>query len=282
MKKLLFLKGLPGSGKSTYARDLVRKGNWKRLNKDDLRAMLDDSKWSKANEQMVNMYQELLAKDILNKGISVIVDNTHLAPRHEERYRQLAKECNAQFEVMFFDTPIEECIKRDLHRQDSVGEKVIRQMYDQFLKPVPAVYEPPADKPAAIICDIDGTLAHMADRGPFEWEKVGNDVLDETVADVIHKFDDTHRIILLSGRDGSCRAQTEEWLNRYGMDHYTHLYMREAGDMRKDNIIKKELFEKHIRDKYRVAFVLDDRDQVVHMWRNEIGLKVLQVAEDNF
>jgi len=51
--KVLILKGLPASGKSTYAKELVAKGNWKRINKDDLRAMLDCSKWSKANEKFV-------------------------------------------------------------------------------------------------------------------------------------------------------------------------------------------------------------------------------------
>ena len=51
MSKLLILKGLPASGKSTYAKELVSKG-WKRVNKDDLRSMIDGGKWSKKNEEM--------------------------------------------------------------------------------------------------------------------------------------------------------------------------------------------------------------------------------------
>lgn len=52
MPKLLVLKGLPASGKSTYAKELVNKG-WKRVNKDDLRAMIDD------RNRVVDMWRSL-------------------------------------------------------------------------------------------------------------------------------------------------------------------------------------------------------------------------------
>ena len=56
MKKILILRGLPASGKSTFARKLLNENPnaWKRLNKDELRAMLDDSIHSPANEQFRN------------------------------------------------------------------------------------------------------------------------------------------------------------------------------------------------------------------------------------
>ena len=47
MSKLLILKGLPASGKTTEAKRLVIEENFKRVSKDDLRAMIDNSKWSK-------------------------------------------------------------------------------------------------------------------------------------------------------------------------------------------------------------------------------------------
>lgn len=50
---------------------------------------------------------------------------------------------------------------------------------------------------------------------------------------------------------------------------------------RKDVVIKRELFDRYIRDNYQVLFVLDDRNQVVDMWR-ELGLKCLQVAPGDF
>lgn len=58
--------------------------------------------------------------------------------------------------------------------------------------------------------------------------------------------------------------------------------MRPKGDMRKDSIIKKELFEAHIKDKYYIEAVFDDRNQIVDTWRKEIGLTCLQVNYGNF
>jgi hypothetical protein len=60
-----------------------------------------------------------------------------------------------------------------------------------------------------------------------------------------------------------------------------HLYMRPEGDMRKDAIVKLEIFDNEIRDNYDVQFALDDRNQVVEAYRS-IGLTVLQVADGEF
>lgn len=138
--------------------------------------------------------------------------------------------------------------------------------------------------PWCVICDIDGTLAHMKDRGPFDWARVGTDELDEQVAlvlEAVRAADEKYRIILLSGRDGSCEPETVAWLEEHWVD-YDDLFMRTAGDNRKDSIIKRELYEKHIADKYNVLCVFDDRNQVVDMWRNELGLTCFQVAEGDF
>ena len=58
--------------------------------------------------------------------------------------------------------------------------------------------------------------------------------------------------------------------------------MRETADFRSDSIIKHEIYQLCIKGKYDVQFVLDDRQKVVDMWRNAIGLTTLQVAEGNF
>jgi hypothetical protein len=57
--------------------------------------------------------------------------------------------------------------------------------------------------------------------------------------------------------------------------HYRHLFMRRAGDSRPDQVIKREILDLIPKD--RVAYVLDDRQQVVDMWRAQ-GLTCLQVA----
>ena len=279
--KLLMPKGLPGSGKSTHARELAKNG-YVRVNKDDLRAMMNDGKWSKKNEKFVLLVRDAIIVHALEAGKSVVVDDTNFAAIHRETLSALAKAYGATFETKFFDVPVEECIKRDLKRANSVGEQVIRQMHDQFLR-VKEIYEPPTNKPGGILVDLDGTLAHMYGRSPYEWSRVGEDTQDKAVAELlfdINEGDGATKIIILSGRDSICRPETEAWLKEHSIKHDA-LLVRPEGDNRKDSIIKRELFEEHIRDNYRVRFVLDDRDQVVQMWR-DMGLTCFQVAEGAF
>lgn len=137
--------------------------------------------------------------------------------------------------------------------------------------------------PKAVICDIDGTLAHMNDlRGPFDYMKIGDDECDRIIRDLLISLSaDDHHIIIMSGREDSCREATIQWLNKHDVPAHALLLMRKTGDHRKDSIIKLEMFEAEVNGKYDVRFVLDDRKQVVDMWRAE-GIKCLQVEEGNF
>ncbi len=279
--KLLLLRGLPASGKTTFAKDLVRKdGNWVRVNKDDLRNMLNGGKWSGKHERRIVQLERQLVEEMLKDGKSVVIDDTNFNLAHERRYREIAKQYNADFEIKEFDTPLEECIKRDNARPNGVGETVIRRMYNQYLKPAPAKYTPDPMLQPAIVCDIDGTLAHMHDRSPYDWNKVGNDKVDIPIAWLTSVLFRSVSVILVSGRDESCREETEDWLAKNGIC-YTKLIMRKEGDNRPDEVVKEELFNEHIRGDYNVRFVLDDRNKVVDMWR-QLGLKCLQVAEGDF
>ncbi len=57
--------------------------------------------------------------------------------------------------------------------------------------------------------------------------------------------------------------------------------MREAGNTENDAIIKRRMFDEHIRANYNVLGVFDDRDRVVEMWRS-LGLTCFQVDKGNF
>ena len=275
------LKGLPASGKSTYAKELVAKDhNWVRVNKDDLRAMMNGGVFSGKLEKQIVRTERKLAEDALKIGKSVVIDDTNFNPDHEEYFRQLAKMYMEEFEVKFFDTPLEVCIERDNKRPNGVGEAVIRRMYNQYLKPQPAVYEHNMSLPTAIICDIDGTLAHMKDRSPYDWSRVGEDDVDPIIKNLLDTVKNKYVIILTSGRDEVCREETEKWLEENDIP-YEILLMRSVDNIRKDSIVKRELFERYIRDYYNIEFVLDDRNQVVDMWRS-LGLKCLQVQEGDF
>lgn len=81
MSKLIFLRGLIGSGKTTWALEQVKnsKGKIKRVNKDDLRDMIDAGIWSKKNEQQILDVQNSMALGFLLNGFDVILDNTNFA-----------------------------------------------------------------------------------------------------------------------------------------------------------------------------------------------------------
>lgn len=294
------LKGLPASGKSTWAKEQVRlsKGKTKRVNKDDLRAMIDDGEWSKQNEKLILEIRDELVFKFLMQGYDVIVDDTNLAPKHEKDLHAILKmveagswfpggESNMEFEVKWFDTPLAECIRRDMLRPNPVGKKVIRRFYEQ----IKDLYEPKIEhdpnKPDCIIVDIDGTLAHMNGRSPYDYTKVDTDVVDPVVADIVQRYrtvdimeENPLYVIIVSGRDDSCKDVTRKWLEDNYIP-YDELHMRKTDDDRDDRIVKKEIFDAWIKDRYNVKFVLDDRNRVVEMWRS-LGLKVLQVGEGDF
>lgn len=148
-----------------------------------------------------------------------------------------------------------------------------------------------------IICDLDGTLAncehrvHHVRNKPKNWDAFYAGAIKDTtnfpVLNLLHTYLSAdaginYHLIFCSGRPERCREDTEWWLQNVchlSPDGYT-LLMRKDGDYRADYIVKQEILDEHI-DKSRVLFVLDDRQQVVDMWRRN-GLTCFQVAEGNF
>lgn len=132
----------------------------------------------------------------------------------------------------------------------------------------------------AIICDLDGTLALMQGRGPFEWHRVGEDALNKPVAELLHRYQDDHAILIVSGRSEECRVDTVRWLKKHDIPCLC-LFMRKAGDYRKDAQVKLEIFHESIAGRYQVVLCLDDRNQSVEFWRS-LGLTCFQVAPGDF
>jgi len=304
MKKIILTRGLPASGKSTWASEFVANSNGKakRVNKDLLREMIDGGKWSRQNEEMIIKARDLLVYGFIRAGIdTIIIDDTNFEPKHFEAINEILNKChdNQWHEVNsksnhytieykdFFEPPVEECIERDSKRLKPVGEKVIRDMwkrYNGIIKPHDREGGPVSNKKGnAIICDLDGTLALKGDRGWFEYDKVASDIVNIPVTNIVKAFADKgYDIIYVSGREGNeiCRTETIKWLKQNDLD-FGYLFMRQEGDHRNDAIVKEEIYDEFIRDKFDVEFVLDDRQRVVEKWR-ELGLRCLQVAPGKF
>lgn len=272
--KLLMLKGLPASGKSTFALNLVRDG-WTRVNKDDIRATLHNGKWTKGNENQVLSVRDAIISDALGRGRNVVVDDTNFAPKHSDRLAQIAKEHGAYFHTKSFNTDVDTCIERDLNRERSVGENVIRKMWRQYIEP-PAEYASNG-KPKAVIFDLDGTLAKMGNRSPYDWARVKEDKPNWNVAELLETFKkDGYKILLFTGRDGVCEGDTKQWLEKYSID-YDAFDIRPENNNEKDDVIKRRMYDKY-KDQFDIKYVVDDRLQVARMWHT-LGLTLLKVGD---
>lgn len=285
--KLLFLRGLPGSGKSTWARKWVEGVKHQhdviRVNRDDLRNMRGNY-WIPKQEDMITEMENACCRIAFKNGKSVVLDATNLNnDRNRERYKMFKTEFpNLEWETMEFNVPVEECILRDLKRPNSVGEKVIRDMYNKYFAPAKVVYKEDESLEECVIFDVDGTLAKMNGRSPYEWKRVGEDSVNKSIADLSQTlFHSGKRIVIFTGRDGVCLPETKQWLNENEI-YYHDVFIRPEGNTEKDSIIKKRLFEENIRGKYYCSFVVDDRNSVVDMWRKELGLTCLQVDYGDF
>ncbi|MGW0845494.1 phosphatase domain-containing protein [Streptomyces sp. NPDC002787] len=301
------MTGLPASGKTTAARRLQAEseGRMRRVNLDDLRAMLDipvpegsERGRSYAHEQTVLAIQDAAVRAAVDGGFDVVVDNTHMTPHIPKRLKA-AVAGQATFVVHdFTDVPVEECVRRDAERERPVGEEIIRILADkhtksrkggwrltaEWLNDEPSVEPYTADPalPSAVMCDIDGTLALRGDRGAYDFTRCEEDLLNVSVRGALRSFRsaDGDVVVLLSGRGEEHRGRTESWLRAHEVP-YDELWMRAVGDHRRDDVVKAELFDRHVRHRFAVRVSLDDRDRVVAVWRR-MGLPTWQVNYGNF
>jgi predicted kinase len=302
---LTITRGLPASGKSTYARVWVDedRAHRVRVNRDDLRAMIDDGLHVEGvTEARIVAARDGLILAALDRGLDVVCDDTNLPARVVRDLARLARRAGAGFAVEdFTDVDVDTCIERDAKRtgRAQVGEAVIRGMHTRFLRgkklPLPVLtlseiavldhanrYIPVLGTPAAVMVDIDGTVALHGTRDPYDESRVGEDQPNLPVIEAVREAHAAgRRVIFLSGRHDTCRPATATWLTEHVGIAYEGLFMRPADDDRPDWQVKRELFDRHIRACYNVRRVYDDRNQVVRMWRS-LGLTVFQVAEGAF
>ena len=281
--------GISASGKTTEVKKLINSDKNPRgfinVNRDDLRFSLfgasswADYKFSKAKEKFITECQMGMGLKAINSGKNLIVSDTNLSERTRTKWKLFCEEHKVEYREWVIDTPVEECQKRNALRANGIPPNAIYEQHKKFVDQFGEKYEPSTRLPNAIVVDIDGTLAHMdGQRKPYDWKLVGKDRPDWDVIDFVGmNYKEGSRVIVLSGRDSICRAETEEWLDTNSV-LYHELFMREEGDHRKDTVIKKELFDNHIKDNYNVVLCIDDRPCMVDMW-NDLGIKTWAVAD---
>lgn len=288
MAKLLLLRGLPASGKSTYARELVNNSAepWVRINWDEQRESLwAGGEFTRAKEKAMQEATMAAASHYLENGVNVVVDNTNLNQKTVVGWLGLASKTNSKFEVVDIRTPVETCIRRDDARTGKarVGRPVIERMalFAGLIK---------FEKPLAIF-DLDGTLCDSQWRverylqsNPKDWDGFYSEIHEdagrcEIFADLWYHRYEGYEIIILTGRpEDKCWEKTRTWLEHHGI-RYDHLFMRSRGDKREDTVVKGEYMKKivELAGIENIKAVYEDRPRVVRAWQ-EMNLPVIDVG----
>lgn len=287
--RLILMCGISGSGKSALAQKLWAEDPLNRIivNRDTIRLSFGDpetyysSPYLNKMEKEVTFIQDTLIYNALSQGKTVIVDNTHLKNSYIQDYTIW----NVPIETIKVEEDLKTCIERDKNRSRTVGEDIIKRQFNQlkslnidYDSLLPITLENNEELPPVILFDIDGTLAIMKDREAFEFHKVGQDDPCPVVGTIFSNFPQEN-IIVCSGREETCRKETEEWFLKH-FDIVPEIKMRKKGDYRKDWIVKTEMWQEIVKENHIFA-IYDDRDQVVRRARM-LGLKVFQVNNGYF
>lgn len=295
MRQCILTIGVSASGKTTWAEEFVSNMKnqenelWVNLNRDDIRREIFEIKtgspcfrwinWNRKWEKDVTVRWKMDIQQILKnphiKG--VILSDTNLNDKTRTWLTKIFIDAGWNVKNKLFPIDYDAAVKRDLNRANPVGSAVIAEQLDKYWKQFGQCYIPLLDKQKAVIVDVDGTLAHrMNRRNVFDFDNVHLDEPDPLVVSVVKGLRNSGiGVVILSGRDDSCRDKTWQWL----CDHLgfipNDLFMRKTGDHRKDSTIKREIFFEHVAPKYNVIGALDDRPQVIVDCWLPLGIKTL-------
>ena len=132
-KLLIITRGLPGSGKTTWAR--AQPNAWL-VNRDDLRATYTGV-WNYQStelEDLISDLQQSVIRKLLASGRTVIVHDTNLDWAHVAALTRVAESGSAPWQIQdFTHVPLETCLERDAAREVPVGRSLILQMQAKYL-----------------------------------------------------------------------------------------------------------------------------------------------------
>lgn len=301
MTSVVLLRGVPGSGKSTAALQLMNDfpDQFVRVNRDDIRMMMYGEYWfsgddANTKEKAVTQVEHSLIKSAIKAGKRPLVDATNLNKQSVKGILRIAGAHGMAVDHIDFEVSQEEAIRRDAGRTKKVGEDVIKKFFqknniDKRTGKLPEIPEVPVlekvedviqddSLPSAVVVDVDGTVARHVSRSPYDYTKVMSDEPIQFVIDILASLADKHEIIFLSGRKDSCYEDTKVWLANHVPFWKGKLFMRPDDSNIPDYIVKEKLFNENINGKYNVVGVFDDRLQVARLWQKK-GLPLLRVGD---
>ena len=144
MKRIIFTRGIPASGKSTWAKQEVLKDpeHSVRINRDDLRNM-SGKYWVLAREDYIKACKSTILINAINfKFNTIIIDEMNLNPKETGHLKGVISMMNETIKDVedkyiveikdFTNVPLDVCLERDSKRENPIGEKVIRGIFNKY------------------------------------------------------------------------------------------------------------------------------------------------------
>jgi len=305
--KLTLLVGPPGSGKSTFAKKRIFEDG------DHGAATVYVNQDSQQGEHMDIFFDAVMA------GKDILVDRMNFNKQQRAKYIEYAKykQPHVEVEIIVLHQPYEVCLDRIRKRfgsHETINDEksargALQTFFTKYERPTEAegkctfIY-PEGPKPKIIVCDLDGTLCNVEHRRHYvrrpagekkDWagffRDIPKDPVNQWCADLLRGMSDQFGIVYCSGRDDNQRKMTVEWLEKHKLDSFydpvfekevkAELYMRNRHDSRQDSIVKEIILDFELLTRYEPQFMIDDRKQVVDMWRRR-GFVCLQCDEGDF
>lgn len=140
MSKLLVMCGIPGSGKSTWAKHFIEENDAVIVSRDSIRfSMLQEGEeYFSREEEVTTEYYKQLNDLIADNGFEyIIADATHNTPKARKYMLSQLNLKNVDIIPVYFSTSVEECVRRNNMREGlaKVPSRVIYQMANNRSKP---------------------------------------------------------------------------------------------------------------------------------------------------
>ncbi len=303
MSRIIFTVGAPRAGKTRWAhQEVARRGlqEVQRVNLDDFLTMTHGREFGPLSSPDLKIVKRIIMnviRTIAESGRDVIVDGPNLSTRFPNQVRDELGDQHQYAIQDFTGKPLEFCIDNDRHRYTKnpwayVGSDEVSKAWNQAqalrrrfggeglplwveeLNRSDGIVPYAADQnlPKAVLVDIDGTLAAANSGCPCGTPRCVTDDLQHRLGDMLRELAPNHgcQMVILTGRDEENRDELFEWLTAkdVGCDD---VHMRLRGDTRRDNVVKLELFNRHVRDRFNIVAAFGDRDPAVRLWRR-LGL----------
>lgn len=300
--KIIWVRGMQASGKSTWTEEFITKNqNYKRVNRDLIRQMLSNYTYNDVNEKLVTIIENQTIDNLIEQEYNIVIDrmNLNMKQLHSEinklKQKIENKGLSFEYEIKEFPISLSEAILRDSKRSKVLGKNVLKNTWNKYeleLKEMINKHKPKLiqneNLEKCILVDVDGTLSNSMRRRIFESseEEILKDEVIEQVKLVVSSLfyekanNKKLKVFIFSGREEIFKNITTEWLHINNIP-FDDIYMRKEKDYRPDTIVKREMFNEYIRDKYNCLFVIDDRPRVVQEW-TELGLFVFNVNQDPY